>query len=236
MKSKLLLFFFLVSFTVIAYAQQAAYSDAAQAYNKLLIEKSNNSYTRIDNYKVVGSPYLFGGKNRGNLFARKEFAYDINLSYNTYNNEIEFYSSSNPSKSLIKDFEMVDSFILKQNLNSGINENIKFVSSKILNAKEKGFYQIMYVGEDFDLYKKYNSTLGIVTTNYIQSELRQFDLSYEYYYLNKSTKELKKIKLTRSGLKKEFKSIKDISPVLDNKNLGANPDLILNAIFVFLNN
>ena len=62
MKSKLVLSFSFIVINILVYGQQMAYVDPAQAYNRLLIEKSGDSYMRIKNYKVIGSPYLFGQK------------------------------------------------------------------------------------------------------------------------------------------------------------------------------
>ena len=92
----------------------------------------------------------------------------------------------------------------------------------------------MYEGV-FQLYKKYKSTLEIVTTNYIESDLRQFDLSYDYYYLNKNTGEMKKIRYSYNGLKKEFAPIKDISSLINNNKLSGNRDIVINTIFAFIN-
>ncbi len=229
---------FCVVVNTITYAQQLSFSDAAQAYNRLIIEKNNGSYMRINNYKVTGTPYLYGEKNKGDLFAKGETAHNIFLSYNTYNQEVEFYLLANQSKSLVKEANQIDSFILKLNASSGINEDLKFVSGEVLGSKDKSFYQLMYKGQKFDLYKKYKSTLGIVTTNYIQSELRQFDLAYEYFYLNVDTKELKKLKPTNASIIKEFKAVKDkdVAELLGKDNITASPDIVLMQIFAHLNN
>lgn len=217
-------------------AQQASYFDAAQAYNRLVIEKNNGTYMRINNYKVVGTPYLFGEKNNGDLYAKGENAKNILISYNTFNNEVAFYPIVNSNNSLIKDAEQVDSFVLKPNGSSGLVENAKFISSEALGANDKSFYLLMHEGQNFNLYKKYKSTLGIVSTNYVQSELRQFDLSYEYYYMDNNSKKLKKLKPSNGSLLKEFKEVKDISSILNENNITANPDIVLKAIFASLNN
>lgn len=234
MKFIILVFSFIIE-ALTGFSQQAAFSDAAQAYNRLLIEKGNGTYMRISNYKVIGTPYLFGGKNRGDLYGKGEFANNIQLSYNTYNNEVEFYSPGNSAKPLVKTVENIDSFVLRYDGSNLISKDLKFISSEVLGVPEKGFYQLMYDGDFFDLYKKYKSTLGIVTTNYIQSELRQFDLSFEYFYFSTATSEMKKIKLSSNFLKREFKSVNHISEILASKNLAVNHESILNEIFISLN-
>ncbi|RYY72904.1 MAG: hypothetical protein EOO52_20110 [Gammaproteobacteria bacterium] len=216
-------------------AQQLSYSDAAQAYNRLLIERGNGTFQRISTYKVQGTQFLFGEKHQGNMFAAGETAYNIRLSYNTYNQELEFNSSANPTQPLVKSAKEVDSFVIKPNADLGIAENLKFVNGRHLKASDNSFYQVVYAGSKFSLYKKYKSTLGIVTTNYIDADLRQFNLEYEYFYFDEATKELKKLKLNNSFVKKEFKQVSDIETILERDPLGGNPEVALKEIFIFLN-
>ncbi|MEO7984170.1 MAG: hypothetical protein ABI688_08815, partial [Bacteroidota bacterium] len=98
-------FFISVSFLLaavvpsIAQAGSSNYIDNALKYNRLLKEQSGEGvYKLIGAYKVVGTSYLFGEKTKGDLFTPEAKAYNIFLSYNTYNQEVEFYSSSNPDK------------------------------------------------------------------------------------------------------------------------------------------
>ena len=225
---------FLVIAALTGYSQQAAFFDAAQSYNRLLLEKGNGTYLRISNYKVIGTPYLFGGKNIGDLYGKGEFAENMQLSYDTYNNEVEFYSRGNSGEPLVKTVENIDSFILKPDAINSISKDLKFISSELLGAPDKGFYQLMYEGV-FQLYKKYKSTLEIVTTNIVESDLRQFELGYDYYYVNKSTGAIKKIRYSYNGLKKEFAPIKDISSLINNNKLSGNRDIVINTIFAFIN-
>lgn len=232
MKSLFFLFLFFAA-GQFCFSQQASYNDAAQAYNRLLIEKGNGSYIRINNYKVTGTPYLFGGKNISDLFVSGKAHKNIEMSYNTFSNQIEVYTTNDSKNPLVMEEGAVDSFTISSKVDDSDPPNLTFICSKVLGADDKGFYLRMYDGQ-FALYKKYNTTLGIVTSNYIESDLRQFELNYDYYYLNKNTGKLKKIKFNYNGLKKEFGTFKDISSVLDNGSFD-NRDKIISAIFEFLN-
>src|SRR5690606_4454233 len=227
MKSKLVLSFSFIVINILVYGQQMAYVDPAQAYNRLLIEKSDDSYMRIKNYKVIGSPYLFGQKIKGDLFAKAETATNIELSYNTYNNEVEFYSKSNSSQPLIKEVQQVDSFTIYKYPAAGVNENLYFINGRFLYDDGKSFYQVIYKGQHYDLYKKYSGELAVVSTNYIQSELRQFDLGYNYYYLDHKNKKLNKLKVSNSGLTKEFSYYTGVSSMLQGDQLQRNPEAVL---------
>jgi hypothetical protein len=217
-------------------AQQLAYFDAAQAYNRLLVEKNNGSYQRVDNYKVIGTSYFFGEKHRADLFAKGEIAYNIFISYNTYNQEVEFYSSANPNQPLVKEAKLVDSFEIKEDMTKSVTENMKFVNGSFIGGDINSFYRLMYAGNRFNLYKKYKSTLGIVTTNYIQSELRQFDLNSEYYYYDHKSMRLEKLKGNFSTIKKELKPLGDVTNITSQDEFTTNPDAALKKIFQTLNN
>ncbi len=226
--------FLLLAIVISVQGQQLAYFDAAQAYNRLLIEKNNGAYIRVGNYKVIGTPFLFGERVRGNISATGETTHNIFLNYNTYNQKLEFFLSENPQVAFEKDAATVDSFEFQQNTFLGLNEGMNFINGKYAGADDKVFLRVMYSGKKYNLYKKYKSVLGVVTTNYIESELRQFDLTTEYYYYDEVTRKYKKLKASYSSIMKEFGE--DVEALIDKDALVTNPDSVLLAIFTALNN
>lgn len=213
------------------------WTDPALNHNRLIREQNADGvYKLIGAYKVIGSSYLFGEHNKGDLFAIEAKAWNIYLSYNTYNQEVEFYSTSNPDKPLVKETGTVDSFIIHQNTEAGITSPMKFVYGALIGSKDKYYFQEVCKGNRFNLYKRYKSELGYVTSNYVQSELRQFDLSYEYYYTDTEAKAIKKIKPNASTVIKEFKDVKDLSSVVNADAFSVNPEDALKKTFDYLNN
>ncbi len=159
-------------FATVSFAQQPG-PDLALNHNRLLREKSAEGvYKQIGNFKVQGTPYLFGEKNKGHVYSPAEKAQNIFLSYNTYNQELEFYSTSNPDKPLIKTPGELDSFILLPNQELGIVTPLKFVYGDQIGSKENAYFLEVYAGPKFSVYKRYRSELGFVSTNYIQPDLR----------------------------------------------------------------
>jgi hypothetical protein len=75
-----------------------------------------------------------------------------------------------------------------------------------------------------------------VSTNYIQSDLRQFTLEYNFYYTDNSTKDFKKLKLSKKKIVDEMKSKIDVSIFLDEEELDKNPEIALKKVFNALNN
>lgn len=210
--------------------------DPALRHNRLLQQKTADGlYKLIGTYKVTGTPYLFGEKTKGDIFSTETKAYNIFLNYNTYNQELEFYSLSNPDQSLVKETRKVDSFVLHSNTELGIVSSLRFIYGQHIGSKEKSYYQKIYAGSKFSVYKKYKSELGYVSSNYIQSELRQFDLGLEFFYIGPD-KKMKKIKPNLSIVLKEFKNIKDLSAVITDDAFTTNPDDAFKKVFESLNN
>ena len=183
-----------------AAAQQASYFDAAQAYNRLIVEKKQGALTRVGIYKVAGSPYLFGGNKEGLIFQTGDSGRQAVLSYNFYNNEISF--TAKPTNELLtKQPGTINSFILRADPSIGLNQDIVFLYGPLLGMKEKLYFQLVYRGADYSLYKKYSSELQIVSDNYAQSDLRQFSVLVDYYYAAPGKKELRKLKTNGTELK-----------------------------------
>jgi len=225
-----------ILFTSAVAVGQSGYMDNALNYSRLIIAKTENGvYQLVGTYKVIGTPYLYGEKNKGDMFSPEAKAYNISLSYNIYNQEVSFYSTSNPDKPLVKEPGNVDSFILHSNLSLGINRQLKFIYGTHLGSSEKVYFMEIYKGNRFSIYKRYKGDLGYVSSNYIQSELRQFDLQYEYFYSDSTKPGLKKLKTNSSNIIKEFKDIKDISPVFTFDDFTKDQEAALRKAFEYLN-
>lgn len=209
--------------------------DPAMRHNRLLMERTGEGvFRQIGTFKVKGSPYLFSGRNKGDMFSADAKAYNILLSYDTYNQEVGFYSTSNPNQQLIKEPGDLDSFILHADPDLEINTNLKFVYGSLIGSKEKIYFEEVYAGPRFSVYKKYKSELGYVSTNYVQSDLRQFDLIAEYVYVD-ADKKMKKIKPNASVVIKEFKNVKDLSQVINDDIFSANAEQAFRKTFEYLN-
>jgi hypothetical protein len=224
----------LMGISVNGSAQAAAYFDPAQAYVKLLLDKDASSTVRIGGYKVVGTPFLFGEKHIGNIFTKDGNALNIQLSYNTYTQQVDVYNAG-ADIAIIKELASVDSFLLKGNKGGPMENDLHFVNAATTSSTEKAFFQIVYQGSKYILYKKYKSELGYVSTNYVQSELRQFDLSFEFFYTNVATKTTKKLKLNSYSVKKEFKSQAGIDELINDEAFSNNPEFSLIQLFTVMN-
>jgi len=212
------------------------WTDPALNHNKLLQEQTGDGvYKLIGPYKVIGSSYLFGEHHKADMYAKEATALNIFVSYNTYNQEVEFYSTSNPDKPLVKEPGTLDSFTIQANKELGIAAPLQFVYGPLLGTKDKYYFQQICKGERFSLYKRYKSDLGYSSSNIAQSELRQFDLQYEYYYTDTEAKSMKKIKPNASNVVKEFKEIKDLTTAVSHEDFTVDPEAAFCKAFGSLN-
>lgn len=213
------------------------WTDPALGHNRLLQNQlGEGAYKVIGNFKVLGSPYLYGGNLKADMFTSEAKAYNITISYNTFNQEVEFISTSNPDAPLIREPGSIDSFLIQASTNAGIMTPLKFVYGSILGSKEKAYFLEIYSGNRFSIYKRYKSEMGYVSSNYVQSELRQFDLQVEYFYTDTQGKGVKKIKPNSFTVIKEFKDVKDLSAIVTTDDFSVNPDAAFTKAFEALNN
>ena len=178
----LTLMFALLLMHCISHAQAAAFVDPAQAFNKMQLEKKEgSSYERIGPYKVKGTPYLYGGGQVASVFAKGFSIKDvIKVNYNTYNQQLELVFNKETAAE-IKNNAEVDSFLIKVSM-TDYKADLKFFSVKLFSSKDNFFLQEVYKGTKYSLFKRYKSDLGYVSTNYVQSDLREYDLIFDYYY------------------------------------------------------
>lgn len=215
-----------------ANAQARSFSDPAQMYNRLVLEKAN-MVTRIGNYKVQGTPYLYGGMVSGIIYMRGKSPAETFTGFNTYYQVVEYAFSQNGE--YITPDGITDSFTLKSKPDVQLNSDIKFINGELIKAPEKGFYQVVYAGPHYALYKFYKSVLTVVSTNYVDANLRQFDLNYEYYYRDISQDKVKKLKPNNGFVKKEFKTVPAAATAATDDDFAYSPEAALVKVFTVLN-
>lgn len=209
--------------------------DPAMNHNRLIREQNGDGvYKLIGPYKVLGTSYLFGNRNKGNMYAAEATAINIQLSYNTYNQEIEFFSGENINNPLVKMPGEVDSFVFLANKSVGLDRDVHFVYGKHLGSNEKAYFLEVAAGSKTGIYKRYKSDLGYVSSNYVQSELRQFDLLFDYFVYHAATRTLKKVKNNAGSIQKELSTFRDISSVFNADSFSSNPDEAIRKAVLFI--
>jgi hypothetical protein len=219
----------------VASAQQQAYFDPAQAFLKLSLDKGASSISRIGAYKVKGTPYLYGTGHPGSVKSAVDSLHTNLLSYNAYNQEVEIVPSNSSTAVAMKP-GLLSSFTIEADASLNILADLKFIYGGKLGSSEKRYFQEMHAGPRFTLYKAYSAELANPSSGYIDSDLREFQIRVDYYYVDSTVGKLQKIKPSAAQIIKEFKKIKDLSAIVNNDELVSNRDMELTKIFIELNN
>ncbi len=235
MKKKILcLLFVCLNCSILVKSQAVSFIDAGQAFLKLHLEINDQLLTRVNNYKVSGTQYLFGKQVNGNVYTETETGLNVQLSYNTHNQTLEIPSGNG---FLVKAATEVDSFTFVKDDKTFFKENFSFLSSKKFGDKNPFFLLKLYVGNKYCLFKRYYTELGFVSTNYIQNDLRQFDLKFEYYYVDLTSleKKLLKLKTNKSTLKKTLAFSNDCIALINTDDFDSNNENTLKKLFELTN-
>ena len=206
-------------------------SNAYSGY-KTVSDDQGHSYIRVGNFRVQGSPYLFNSNVQGYLFLGQKKGAQVQLAYDTYGQQLEFYRPDNGEVGT-KQLNEIDSFYIISD-GKAVKENLFFVNARVIDPSKKYFLQQLLDGDKFSLYKLNKSSLQIVNDNYIESDLREFANDQEYFYLEAGKKTLKKFKPNLRSVKNEFTQA-DISTMLTDEELSADTDQALKKFFTYLN-
>ena len=214
-----------------------SYTDPAVAYQRVMIEKGQEgSYQQVGNFKVIGTQFLFGDQLTGAAYVGNQMSSNIKLGYNMFNQTVELYMNENNLK-IVKSPAELDSFVILSGQSDFIKNNLSFHSSKNYPSSLKDcFLQILYKGEKYSLFKSYNAILDYVSTNYIQSELRQFTTEFLYYYYDHQKKSFKKLKLSKRKLNEEFSSKNIPDNLVEDAAFDIQPEIAAQIFFQFINN
>lgn len=213
-----------------------AYLDPAQRYNQYILDNMNNVYTLVGNYKVMGTPYLFGGKHGGSIYHKGIKGDVASFLYNTYSQQLEMQDEKDKEAMFKIKVADIDSFLVDIESPQSGKTKLKFINSNIYGFKDAFILQVIVdSGSRYSLYKKYYSTLGVVTTNIMQSNLKQFELNIEYYYGDTATHEIKKLKPNAKAVTKEFKLKGKPVQLLESDHFSADPEAVLKDVFGEMN-
>ncbi len=228
----LLIVFFVPTASILA--QSLSFSDPAFAYQKLILEQNNNTYTKVGIYNVSGSPYIYGDNLKGDIYYNKEVIVGGSFRINNYAHEIEIEVPDAKGKYLFINMNSLDSFHIYKNLSKQIYNQLDYINSSLIDkASAPVFLQILSRGK-YNLYKSYKTSVTI-PTNYADPNLREFSLSADYYYIkSEDPNDLRKIRQTSAGIKKAFG--KDYTKSPDTLEGWPNFETVLLNLMTELNN
>ncbi|MCP9753312.1 hypothetical protein [Ferruginibacter sp. HRS2-29] len=193
------------------------------------------AYRTMGVYRVKGSSAFLRGANATDVFMNVGYARNVNVVWDTYDQKFGVLIE-NDTKLLNLEFSGVDSFQVNKDTFGKLGTPSMFVNASRLDGKKKFFVQRLTNGNKFGLYKSYRSEMVPASDNIAQTNLQQFELKNEYYYVdNSAPKGYKKLKPNANFLREEFKGNAKAQAFLANASFDDNKEAKLIAFIDALN-
>jgi hypothetical protein len=184
--------------------QMTTEQEFGKKYNPFISEFS----TKIDGYDVLGSPFLYYGWYDGviNTPDGRQFN-GYKVKYNIYTQTVSFLSGKD---SLEANEEIKDFTLMLPNGNSTITS--KFVNASQYQKEKAIFYYELLIDDKKGQLLKTNKKLIAELSNSslpAYNGKKYFNLETSYYYYNKTSKKITKIKVNGSNIS----SVLGLNPV-----------------------
>lgn len=189
--------------------QATAQLDQIGEYNKLLMQNWSGKYFQIGNYKVKGSPYLYGESVPGELVLEDDTeSKHSNMYYDLYNQEVGV-NIDNTFVKLDKDISEFR-FAVPKKYGSG---QLVFKRVGLYNEhKLKGYFNVLADNQGKYAFLRYFSVaLMSDASDMMNKDLKVFQQNYDYYIYNYKDKSLKKVKLRSKDITRVIEEAKSLS-------------------------
>lgn len=185
-----------------------AQTNTVGEFNKFIAQNWAGEYIRIGQYKVKGTPYLFGESFPGTLTFKGGVKSDTKILYDLYNQK----AGADVKNNILESDKVLEEFSISLPAKFGGN-TLLFKSTELFgNSSLKNYFNVLEDGSKVSLLKIFKIKLVSDPSNMMDKELKIFEQYYEYFLYNKTSKELSKIKLKE----------KDIAKKLDDEDFVKN--------------
>lgn len=153
--------------------------------------------TTMHGEKVLGTPFLLYEWSEGSLTTADGRSYTYPLRYNVFDQLVSFMNGADT-------LDVTDA-IKEFSLNASVNDTavvLHFINADQYKKEKKTFYyQVILDSKKGQLLKTYQKSIASLTDGLLESKgTKYFDLKSDYYYYNKDTKKISKIKADGSDL------------------------------------
>ncbi|MES2779945.1 MAG: hypothetical protein V4651_08635 [Bacteroidota bacterium] len=172
-------------------------------------------FQRIGNYKVKGNSYLLKGANVSDLFTTLGFGVNMPLVFDTYTQNVSVMQE-NKKDIVTLSFEELDSFFVKIDNDKKFTQPVTFINANKIEPGKKMYFQRLADGSKYSLYKSYKADMQRAALDLAQTNVMEFVINSEFYYLPKGATQFVKIKPNLTTLKKQFAAETEALQVLNN--------------------
>ncbi len=194
---------------------------------------NREEFQRIGNYKVKGNPNVLDGANVSDISTRIGFGANMPLVFDAYTQGVSVMQENKIDIAPLS-FEEVDSFVVKVDTDKRFLRPATFINAARIEPGKKMYLQRLANGSKHSLYKSYKAGMKRSTQDLAQTNVMEFEILSEYFYLPYGANEFVKIKTNLSALKKQFASETEALKLLGDINKENFEDSII-AFFNAIN-
>ncbi len=189
-------------------------------------------YQRIGNFKVRGNFYLLKGANVSDIFTPLGFGVNMPLVFDAYTQNVGIMQEDR--KSIVPlSLKELDSFVVKVDNENRFYKPATFINASKIDPAKKFYLERLVHGAKYGLYKSYNAEMRKTTVELAQTNVMEFEMVSEYFYLTSGATEFIRIKSNLSTLKKQFGLEKEALELLHGTtktNLQENLTVFFNTL------
>lgn len=216
MKKTCFIFIVILLFGDVTFAQV----DPVGQFNKHIVENWKGEYIRIGQYRVKGTPYLFGESFPGTLTFKGGVKTDTKIRYDLYNQK----AGADVKNNILESDQVLEEFSISLPAKFGGN-TLLFKSSELFgNSSLKNYFNVLEDGSKVSLLKIFKIKLVSDPSNMMDKETKIFEQYYEYYLYNKSTKELSKSKLKEKDIAKQLNDEEFVKDFITKSELDVSKE------------
>ena len=201
-------------------------------FNRHVVANWAGEYVRIAQYRVKGTPYLYGESLPGSInYKGGKVFKDSKILYDLYNQK----AGLEEKNEIFEADEMVEEFTIVIPEKYG-SQQLLFRNSSFYGGENKGFFNIVVDGEKISLLKSYKIKLSTDPANPMDKDIKIFDQYFEYYLFSKTDKKIAKIKLKEKDVVNFIKDESFVKKQINEQNLDLTKESGLKKLIIAYNN
>lgn len=217
---------------LIIYKSSFAQPNPLGEYNKYIAQNWAGEYLRIGQYKVKGSPFLYGESFTGTVTYQGGAKSDTKVLYDLYNQK----AGAEYKNGILESDKEVEGFSISLPAKYG-GGSLVFKNAGLYGPSSvKGYLNVLEDGSKFSFFKMFQIKLVPDPSNMMDKELRLFEQYNEYYVYSKATKDLKKIKLREKDIKKELGDEEFVKDFITKNSLNVSQEVDMIKLIQGINN
>jgi hypothetical protein len=172
-------------------------------------------FRRVGSYKVKGSSLLLKGHNVTDLYSTLGYGTNLPIIFDCYTQKLSILQENGTDVIQLTNDE-VDSFRVK--IDKDINNSVPmlFINAEKIDPSRKMFLQQLTNEKRYNLYKHYLADMKPAAMDVAQTNVMEFKIVDEYYFLDNNEGSFVKIKPNGKSLREQFKDKKEALKTLDS--------------------